>query len=78
MKQQGRELAIDCFLDVPFLVSEQICPLGMVCNLNKSLVVEGNIKGNMLSWKVLCDLVQGINLSVPQFSNLLNGDNNNI
>lgn len=34
--------------------------------------------GGILSWNVLCGLEQVIHLSIPQFFDLLNEDNNNI
>lgn len=78
MKQPRRDLAVDCFLDAPSLVFQRkFTPLRMICNLNKSLVVGGSIKGSVLSRKVLCDLEKVINFSVPQFSNLVNEDHSN-
>lgn len=78
MKQPRRDLAVDCFLDAPSLLFEsKFTPLRMICNLNKSLVIGGSIKGIVLSWKVLCDLEKVINFSVPPFSNLVNEDHSN-
>ena len=78
MKQPRRDLAVGCFLDAPSLVFlSKFTPLRMICNLNKSLVIGGNIKGTVLLRKVLCDLEIVINFSVSQFSNLVNEDHGN-